>query len=289
MTTLATLEYAPLELARPSISEELSKLNLRRPSKHGSALLLALLSPDVSADELHPLLLDPAIAHLAVEIQGFAWDVYGYTLFQAGRYAEALKAYQEAIQLRPDYSEAHYDRGVVLIQLGRHQEALEAFEKAIQLSPDDPTAHNNRGVTLGQLGRHQEALAALETAYPLRRTTSEIVPKIYRASSHISLLFGLSALKRRSLPDYEKATDAFIKWCNRARRDKQTAAFKQAVEEIKNALPAEDKETFEEFMLGLRLMSIRDPFKAWDELAKLISKDWPEGLSAVDAIRQERD
>lgn len=112
---------------------------------------------------------------------------------------------------------------------------------------------------------------------------------LYIAASQRSLSFGLSALKRRSLPDYEQATDAFNKWRARARRDKQTAAFNQAVQQFKEALPAEDKEAFEEFMLGVRLMSIRDPFKGWYAVGKEISKHWPEGLSAVDAIREERD
>ena len=99
MTTLTTLEYAPIEVARPSISEELSKLNLRRLSKHGSALLEALQSPDVSTEELHSLLQHPATAQLPAEMQGVAWAVYGNTLYRAGRYAEALEAYQQAIAI----------------------------------------------------------------------------------------------------------------------------------------------------------------------------------------------
>jgi tetratricopeptide (TPR) repeat protein len=327
MTTTATLEYAPIQLSRPSISEELSKFKLRRLPKRNAALLLALLTPDVSAEELHPLLMDPATAQLPAKIQGFAWDVYGTALHIAGRYAEALIAFQRSTELRPDFPEAHYDRGVVLVQLGRHQEALETFQrairlrphfpeahnnqgvvlwqlgryqealeafenaieyKAIQLGPDDPTAHHNRGLILGRLGRHQEALEALEDAYPLRRTSSQVGQRIYWAGAYISLLFGLSALKRRWLPDLEAATKAFIKWRARARRDKQLAAFKQAVEEFKKGLSEEAAESFGEFMLGVRLGSMKDPFKRWVAVGKEISKHWPKGVSAVDAIREQR-
>ncbi|MBI2172185.1 MAG: tetratricopeptide repeat protein [Chloroflexi bacterium] len=272
-------------------------------------------------------MLDPATAQLPAKIQGFAWDVYGATLHQAGRYAEALTAYQQAIKVRPDYPDAHYDRGVVLVQLGRHQEALETFQraiqlrphfpeahnnqgvilvqlghnqealkafekaikfKAIQLGPDDPAAHNNRSVVLGLLGRYSEALEALENAYPLRRTSSDVGQRIYRASSHMSLLFGLSALKRRWLPDLEAATKAFIKWRARARRDKQLAAFKQAMEEFKEGLSEEEAESFEEFMLGVRLASIRNPFRRWEALGKEISRDWPKDVSAVEAVHEQR-
>ena len=104
----------------------------------------------------------------------------------------------------------------------------------------------------------------------------------------MSASLAMCILKRRWLPDYESAVAAFIKWRARARRDKQLVAFKQAVEEVKNGLPNEDMETFEEFMVGVRLMSIRDPFKGWKALGKEISKHWPEGVSAVDAVREQR-
>ncbi|MDO8750988.1 MAG: tetratricopeptide repeat protein [Dehalococcoidia bacterium] len=288
MTTLATLEYAPIELAQSSISEELSKLKPRRSSKHGAALFEALQSADVSIEELRSLLHDPATAQLPAHIQGLAWALFGYALDREGLHAEVLEAFERATELRPEYPDAHFNRGMVLGQMGRYQEAIEAFEWYSQLRPDDPEAPFNRGVALAQLGRYQEALEALERVYPLRRTSSAVGQGIYLAASYISLMFGLAALKRRWLPDYEKATDAFIKWRARARRDKQTAAFKQAVEEVKNGLPKEDIETFEDFMLGVRLMSIRDPFKGWKALGKEISKDWPKDVSAVEAVREQR-
>ena len=288
MTTLATLEYAPVELARPSISEELSKLKLQRRSKHTAALIKALESADVSAGELLSLLQDPATAQLPTERQGVAWSIYADTLYQAGQHEEALDALERAIQLRPDFPEAHYNRGMALKQLGRYQEALEALERAIQLRPDFSEAHYYRGAALGRLGRHQEALEAFEHVYPLRRELSDLGSNLYLGAAFVSLLFGLSALERRWLPDLEAATKAFIKWRARARRDKQTAAFNQAVKQFKEALPEEDKDTFEEFMLGVRLASIRDPFRRWEALGKEISKDWPKDVSAVQAIREQR-
>jgi hypothetical protein len=48
-------------------------------------------------------------------------------------------------------------------------------------------------------------------------------------------------------------------------------------------------EALDEFTELVRLLAIEDPFERWDELARLISADWPEGLSAVDAIREMRE
>jgi len=39
----------------------------------------------------------------------------------------------------------------------------------------------------------------------------------------------------------------------------------------------------------VRLLSIKDPFDRWRELTKEISKVWPEGVSALDAIREQRE
>ena len=37
-----------------------------------------------------------------------------------------------------------------------------------------------------------------------------------------------------------------------------------------------------------RALTVDEFFEAWDELADEVGKDWPEGLSAVDAIRESR-
>lgn len=133
------------------------------------------------------------------------------------------------------------------------------------------------------------ALAQLEAAYKRRRSASpEEVCQLYASAAELCLRLGMSALERRWLPDLETATDAFIKWRARARRDKQTTAFKQGAEEAKSGLPKEEFEASKEFMVGVRLMSIRDPFKAWKAVGKEISKHWPEGVSAVDAVREQR-
>ena len=45
--------------------------------------------------------------------------------------AGALKAFDEAINLKPKNSVAWRGRGIALLRLGRFQEALDAFDRAI--------------------------------------------------------------------------------------------------------------------------------------------------------------
>src|SRR5262249_26466451 len=44
---------------------------------------------------------------------------------------------------KPDYAEAHYNRGNALRDLHRHAEAVNGFERAIALRPDYASAHWN--------------------------------------------------------------------------------------------------------------------------------------------------
>jgi len=96
----------------------------------------------------------------------------GNCLRQLKRYTEALLSYDQVIALRPDYAEAHNNRGIVLQNLKRYQDSLASFERAIALRPDYTMAYYNRGITFNFMKRLIEALAdfnkviSLEPNYP---------------------------------------------------------------------------------------------------------------------------
>jgi len=46
---------------------------------------------------------------------------------------KAISCFQKAIQIQPNYADAHYNLGVVLQELGEHQKAISSYEKAIQI------------------------------------------------------------------------------------------------------------------------------------------------------------
>ena len=53
-------------------------------------------------------------------------------------------------------------------KLGRSDEALASFDKAINLKPDYAEAHNNLGIALGSLGDLDRAMAQFEQALRLK-------------------------------------------------------------------------------------------------------------------------
>src|SRR5258708_886089 len=76
----------------------------------------------------------------------------------------ALDLFTRAVEIQPDFAEAHNNRGVVLQELKRWDEALQSFERAVALRPAYADALYNRGLVLLQLRRWAEALQSFERA-----------------------------------------------------------------------------------------------------------------------------
>jgi serine/threonine protein kinase len=87
--------------------------------------------------------------------------------YQAGRYYEALQAYEQALQLDPHDIDTYYNMGLTLLELKRYEEAISVFEQTLQLDPTYAGAYFNKGVALGELRQPDEALVAFNLAWQL--------------------------------------------------------------------------------------------------------------------------
>jgi len=102
--------------------------------------------------------------------EAIEFNNHGVMLFQQGRYAEALAAYERAIALDPKYSAPWCCKGNVFSEQQRYAEALAAYEKAIELDPKDAFPWHGKGHVFENQKRYDNALAAFEK-------TLEINPK----------------------------------------------------------------------------------------------------------------
>src|SRR3954454_17171797 len=57
----------------------------------------------------------------------------GVELYRAGRYKQAVEAFQQAIRLKPDFAAAHHGLGYVYDELGEYKKALQSYQRAIEL------------------------------------------------------------------------------------------------------------------------------------------------------------
>ena len=84
----------------------------------------------------------------------------GDNLVASNNLESAMRAYDEAIRLAPNYVEAFNQRGVTQVRLGRMEEAVASFEKALEIDPNYAMAVYNRGFALKKLGRHEDVVRA---------------------------------------------------------------------------------------------------------------------------------
>jgi tetratricopeptide (TPR) repeat protein len=78
------------------------------------------------------------------------------------QYKEAITSYDRALQLKPDFSQAWFNRGSILNQFGKYKESLISYERALKIDPNDYDAWQSRGNVLGNLGRYEEAIASYD-------------------------------------------------------------------------------------------------------------------------------
>tara|TARA_Y100000994_G_scaffold125_1_gene134 strand:- start:457 stop:1230 length:774 start_codon:yes stop_codon:yes gene_type:complete len=98
---------------------------------------------------------------------------YGAILSDLGKSQEAEKWFRKAIEIKPDYAEAHYNLGNILNDLGNLQDAEKWFRKAIEIKPDYAEAHSNLGNILKDLGKSQEAEVSTRKAIEIKPDYAE--------------------------------------------------------------------------------------------------------------------
>jgi len=77
-----------------------------------------------------------------------AWTELGNSLMDAGRFPEAVDAYQKALEIDPKNNDVRVDMGTCYRSAGQPNRAAEEYKKAIALNPGHPNAHRNLGIVL---------------------------------------------------------------------------------------------------------------------------------------------
>jgi hypothetical protein len=90
----------------------------------------------------------------------------GNDLYTAGKYEEALQAYENAEKDHPGSSEIPYDRGNALYKLGRYDEAREAYQRALGTNDQTLKADDyfNMGNAFAGMGKDDDAVDAYRRA-----------------------------------------------------------------------------------------------------------------------------
>jgi predicted O-linked N-acetylglucosamine transferase (SPINDLY family) len=138
-------------------------------------------------------------AIVAVEPHHFdALHLLGVVLMQQGDNDEAAALIARALKRNPRSFDALYNLGIALNTLGRHKEAVGACCRAVGLNPKHVMAHNNLGVALHGTDRFEDAAASYRCALAFAPDCAE---------AHYNLANALLALKRHeeAIASYRRA------------------------------------------------------------------------------------
>lgn len=162
-----------------------------------------------------------------------AWNGQGNTLYEMKHYKKALDVYDKAIQIKPEYLEAWKSRAFVLDKLQRYEEAIESFDKALKIKHDHPEIWNGRGDTLLNLQQYEEAIKSYDKAVEFQRD-------YYQAWN--SRGWALHNLQRYedAIAAYDKAvkykSDYDQAWYNRGNALVNLQRYPEAIESYDNAV-----------------------------------------------------
>jgi len=81
-----------------------------------------------------------------------------YSLYNMGRFEDAIKYCDEAIKINPNDAVAWSIKGICLNFLHCYEEALACCEKAISLDPNNASAWYNKASSEEALGRKEDAI-----------------------------------------------------------------------------------------------------------------------------------
>lgn len=185
------------------------------------------------------------------------------------------------------------------LTLERKQDEIFQAVQGLSTGPENVVLKSTL-LKAGHLFKQNKPLKALEI---LAQGAKEITPEAIGSDIHILLIRAWAlggafyALKGGVLP--RKMVEAELGVCHflgAIRHARETGLGHVAKELIEftltkkggGPLNSEEVDAFEGLRIMIELGDIQDPFEGWKALTVEISKVWPEGVSAVEAVREQR-
>ena len=97
-----------------------------------------------------------------------AYHNNGVNFTDLTQYENALKQFESATSLNPDYADSWVGKGYALMYLDRFDEALEAFDRAIKVNATDPNPWYNKACIFAKENKKTEAIESLKRAIELK-------------------------------------------------------------------------------------------------------------------------
>ena len=139
----------------------------------------------------------------AIELKKDYTDTYfnrGILWDAKGEYDKAIADYTKAIELKKDYVEAYFNRAVLWDVKGEYDKAITDYGKAIELKKDYADAYNNRGLVWYAKGEYEKAIADFDKAIELKKDYAD-------AYNNRGTVWDINSEYEKAIADYTKAIE----------------------------------------------------------------------------------
>ena len=182
-----------------------------------------------------------------------------------GELEGSAKMFKTAVEIKPDYAEAHKNLGITLRDLGQFDEAVLSLKKAITVNPGYVDAYYNLAITYKDIGQ-------LDNAVQSYKKTIEINPDYAEAHNNLGNIYRVLGQSEDALKSYKKAieinpdfAEAYRNLGNSLRRLKQREDALNCFENARRIKPEM------EFIWGDVMIS-RMQLCIWDDLSELTNQ-----------------
>lgn len=125
----------------------------------------------------------------------------GETYGEIGRYSDAMTQFDDVLTQQPQTAAAYRERGEIRFEIGEYEAAIADYNAALKLDPKDAETYNHRGDAQVEIGQYEEAIADYRQAIRLR-------PDYARAYTNLSSVFFIQGDLKAAIHHLDQAIKA---------------------------------------------------------------------------------
>jgi tetratricopeptide (TPR) repeat protein len=131
---------------------------------------------------------------------GLTWNNKGMAFNNLGKYEEAIKCYDKMLEINPEDKYALNGKGYVLNQLEKYEEAIKYNDKALEIDPKFANPWNHKGFALYRLGKYEEGIKCIDKSL-------ELNPKYAGSWNNKGLILYEQGKYKEAIKCYDKALE----------------------------------------------------------------------------------
>jgi tetratricopeptide (TPR) repeat protein len=176
-----------------------------------------------------------------------------------GKLSQAIEDYQKAVDINPQYTEAHYNMGNTYEKQGNLPQAIASYTKALETNPKYSAAYCNRGNVYQSQGNFQQALDDYNRAI-------EINPNFAGVYSNRGNVYQAQGQTDKAIADYNKAIELSPQfagfYANRGNIYQNQGNLQKAVADYNSAIERDPKDNASFYNRGLAYYGLEEYAKS---------------------------